>query len=79
MVNKKIVFLASDCESSRWVYNALKQHFAIEKAIIEVPVSKKILIKNRIKKIGILKVIGQVLFSALLNPWLCFTAKKRKA
>jgi folate-dependent phosphoribosylglycinamide formyltransferase PurN len=79
MADKKIIFLASDCESSRWVYNALKQNFAIQKAIIETPVSKKLLIKNRIKRIGLVKVAGQVAFSILINPWLSFVAKKRKA
>ncbi len=78
MVNKKIIFLASDCESSLWVYNALKQNFTLQKAIIETPVSKKILIKNRIKRIGIVKVVGQIAFSVLINPWLSFIAKKRK-
>jgi folate-dependent phosphoribosylglycinamide formyltransferase PurN len=79
MADKKIIFLASDCESSRWVYNALKQNFTLQKAIIETPVSKKTLIKNRIKRIGIVKVAGQIAFSILINPWLNFIAKKRKA
>ncbi|MBP6432881.1 MAG: hypothetical protein KA319_14045, partial [Ferruginibacter sp.] len=78
MADKKIVFLASDCESSRWVYNVLKQNFTLQKAIIENPVSKKILIKNRIKRIGIVKVVGQIAFSLIINPWLNFIAKKRK-
>lgn len=79
MVNKKIVFLASDCESSLWVYNALKQNFTLQKTIIENLVSKKILIKNRIKRIGIIKVAGQIAFSVFINPCLSFFSKKRKA
>jgi methionyl-tRNA formyltransferase len=79
MQNKKIVFLASDCESSRWVYNALINDYTFEAAIIEKPISKKTLIKGRLKKIGILKVSGQVLFSACIVPFLKLKAKDRKS
>lgn len=79
MKNKKIVFLASDCESSRWVYNAISKDFNIAAAIIESPISKKKLIKGRIKRIGFLKVFGQIMFSALLVPYLRKKAIKRKA
>jgi len=79
MQNKKIVFLASDCESSRWVYNAVIKNFEVAAAIIETPVSKKMLIKGRVKRIGIIKVLGQVMFSLLIVPFLKIKAKKRKA
>jgi len=79
MQNKKIVFLASDCESSRWVYNAVKKDFTIEAAIIEQPISKKKLLKGRLKRIGFFKVMGQVLFSALMVPYLRKKAIARKA
>ena len=79
MQHKKIVFLASDCESSRWVYNALIRDFMIEAAIIETPVSKKKLIKGRLKKIGLLQVIGQIIFSAVVVPFLKLRAKHRRA
>ena len=78
MQEKKIVFLASDCDSSRWVYNSLKKDFTFSAVIIEQPISKKVLFKNRVKKIGIIKVSGQVLFSLLIVPILRFKAKKRK-
>ena len=77
MQHKKIVFLASNCQSSRWVYNALIKDFTIEAAIIETPVSKKKLIKRRIKKIGFVQVIGQIIFSALVVPILKIKAKHR--
>jgi folate-dependent phosphoribosylglycinamide formyltransferase PurN len=79
MQQKKIILLASDCESSRWVYHALKEVVTIEAVILEQPVSKKELAKNRIKKIGIFPVMGQVLFSALIVPFLKIISKKRKA
>lgn len=76
---KKIVFLASDCESSRWVYHALAKDLEIAAAIIELPVSKKTLIKGRIKRIGWIPVLGQVLFTVLLVPFLKMKAKDRRA
>ena len=79
MQQKKIIFLASDCESSRWVYNALEVDFNVEAVIIEQPISKKTLIKSRIKKAGLFPVIGQIMFSALVVPLLKLKAKKRKA
>lgn len=79
MQQKKIIFLASDCESSRWVYHALKKDFEFEAVIIEQPISKKKLVKGRLKRIGFIKVMGQVLFSALVVPMLKRKAKDRKA
>lgn len=79
MQQKKIIFLASDCESSRWVYHALKPEFNLAAAVIEQPVTKKTLIKGRIKKIGMLTVLGQVLFSAIVVPLLKIKARRRKA
>ena len=79
MQQKKIIFLASDCESSRWVYNAIKADITIAAAVIEQPVSKKTLIKGRLKKIGFIKVMGQVMFSALVVPYLKMRGKQRKA
>lgn len=78
MQQKKIVFLASDCESSRWVYNDLIKSFKIEIAIIEQPISKKVLVKRRISRVGITKVLGQIIFSALVVPILRMNAKIRR-
>lgn len=79
MQQKKIILLAADCESTRWVYHALKEVVQIEAVVLEQPVTKKDLAKKRIKKIGLLPVTGQILFSALIVPLLKLRAKKRKA
>ena len=49
-------------DSSNIMYHALKDTFEIEKVIVEEPVSKKRMISNRIKRLGFLKVFGQILF-----------------
>jgi methionyl-tRNA formyltransferase len=79
MQRKKIVFLASDCESSRWVYNSLIKDFYITTVILEQPISRKLLFKNRVKKIGLFKVIGQVLFTLIVVPYLRKKGRLRKA
>jgi len=79
MQQKKILFLTADCDSSRWVFNALAKEFLFEAVIIEKPVAKKMLIKRRIKRIGFFKVVGQVFFSVAVVPVLKSRAKKRKA
>ena len=58
----KIVMLVSNGASSKIVYHALKNNFNIVNIIVEESVSKKKLIKNRIKRLGYMKVFGQVLF-----------------
>lgn len=78
MQQKKIIFLASDCESSRWVYNVLEEIASVEAVILEQPISKKQLAINRVKRIGIFPVVGQVLFSALVVPFLKIRSRARK-
>jgi folate-dependent phosphoribosylglycinamide formyltransferase PurN len=68
--------LMSDGDSSKIMYNGLKNDFNIEKIIIEESVSKKILLKNRIKKLGLFKVIGQILF-IIFNKILLNLSKKQ--
>ncbi len=69
--------LAVDVGSTSIMYNALKDDFHIEKVIIENRVSKKRLIRNRIKRLGYLKVFGQVLFMLFNNKILLKLSKSR--
>ncbi|BAF72476.1 formyl transferase [Sulfurovum sp. NBC37-1] len=58
----KVMMLAGKDESSNIMYHALKEDFDVVKVIVEAPVSRKKLLKNRVKRLGYLKVFGQVLF-----------------
>lgn len=63
MIRKnKIVMLCVDDDFSKFIYNAINSEYTIEKVIVEESQSSTQLIKRRIKKLGIIKVIGQVLF-----------------
>ena len=64
MKKMNIVILAGESDSTIFMYNALKNDFVIKKVIIERPVTKKDLIKRRVKNLGVLKVLGQLIFMA---------------
>jgi len=76
MHNLKIAMLICDGDSSRIIFNKLKDYVDILVVIEEKPISKKILLKNRIKKFGYFKVFGQVLF-ILLNYFIKIKSRKR--
>lgn len=78
MENKKIVLLGGKGLSTNIVFNNLNDNFGIHTAIIENPVSRKKLIKGRIKRLGIIKVFGQLIFQVCVTPLLGFLAKNRK-
>lgn len=58
----KVVMLVTDGASSRVIYHELKTECEIIAVVVEEKVSHKVLLKNRLKKIGILKVFGQICF-----------------
>lgn len=68
MIEKKIVIAATDGDSTRALYHCLCKEFFIYKVIIEKPIAKKVLVKNRIKKLGIMKVVGQLMFQVGIYP-----------
>lgn len=65
MKNKKILVLAKESRSTKILLGALDNQFNIDKIILEKGVSSKTFIKRRIKKLGLIKVIGQVIFLAI--------------
>lgn len=74
----KIIFLAGKGDSTLYVYNAIIERFKVEKVIFEEPVSTKILIKGRIRRIGYIKVINQLFFQIFISKFLNFSSRKRK-
>ena len=66
----KVILLVGKSESSKLIFNGIKDHFHMEKVIIEEPVLKKVLLKRRVKRIGLAAVIGQVFFILYNELWL---------
>lgn len=77
MQDKTIVILAVRAESTNILYNSLKNDFQIKKVIIEESAPKVQLLKRRVKKLGLVKVLGQVAFRLIAVPYLKMTARKR--
>lgn len=69
----KIVMLAGKGQSTLFMYNAINEIFPIDKVIIENKISNKKLLQTRIKKVGYLKVINQLLFQIIISKLLTFT------
>ncbi|WP_430534862.1 formyl transferase [Listeria rocourtiae] len=73
----KIMMLAGEKSSSHAVYQKINIGFPISTVVMEAPLSKKGMIKRRIKRLGIGTVIGQVLFQLLCLPFLKKEARER--
>lgn len=78
MNDAKIVLLAGEGISTNILYHALKDEFAIHSIILEAPVDKRTFIKKRIKKLGLWKVTGQILFQLIIAKFLHLISSKRK-
>ncbi|MDF2455659.1 MAG: formyl transferase domain protein [Cytophagaceae bacterium] len=74
----KVLFVGVDCDTSRMIYHAMKKDWQIERVIFEQPVSTKTKIKFRLKKLGVLTVIGEVLFKLFVDALIAPFSKKRK-
>jgi methionyl-tRNA formyltransferase len=64
----KIVLVCSDCDNTRILYHGIKNDSPVSHIITENPVSKKLLVKRRIKKLGLFTVAGQLVFQAAIVP-----------
>lgn len=73
----KILLLAGDGESTNILYNAVKKKYGKVSVIKEESLSKKIFFKRRIKKLGKMKVFGQLLFLVCIAPLLKAFKKNR--
>jgi len=72
----KVLMLVGQGDSSVLMFNGIKDAFAVEKVIVENSDTKKNLILKRMKKLGLMRVIGQVLFM-LFNKLLKKCAQAR--
>lgn len=68
MMDQKIILLAVDCDFTNMIYHALKKSYPNIEVIFEEQVSKGKLINGRIRKLGLLKVLGQLIFQVGVYP-----------
>ena len=58
----QIVILGDPRETPRIVYRALAREFVVARVVIEERVPRRTLLARRLKRLGVRKVVGQVLF-----------------
>lgn len=75
----RVLFLGSDGDLSRIVYNRLAQRFPAMPAVIEEQSSRWTILGYRLRKLGILPVLSQIAFLTLLRPILRVWARPRIA
>ncbi len=73
----KVLILGGKGESTNAVVNAISSVYSDTVAVFEDKVSQVTLLKKRIKKLGIIKVLGQVLFLIFVPPILKRKSKDR--
>ncbi|MCA0432162.1 MAG: formyl transferase [Proteobacteria bacterium] len=69
--------IAADTPSTWIIYNRLVREHGLFPCIIEEAVERRILIRNRIRKLGLFAVLGQIAFVALIRPILRYQASRR--
>jgi methionyl-tRNA formyltransferase len=72
-----LVLMAGPGVSTNILYHALEQEFTVVRVIMEKSVSRRQLVKNRVKRLGYMKVGGQILFQLLMVPFLTRTGQNR--
>src|SRR5687768_907121 len=80
MAEPRVVLLAGDGPSTNIVYHALREGLpeAVRlDAIVEEPMSRALMLKRRMKRLGVVPVLGQVLFIAGAVPVLRRRARGR--
>jgi len=75
--NHDITLVCTDCDYTRILYHGIKNDFNISRIIIEKPLGKRQLIKRRIKRLGLLTVVGQLIFQAGYVPFLRLASKNK--
>lgn len=78
-MKERLLLLGGDGDSTRIVYHHLAGQFGSFPAILEQPVSRRAIIRNRVRKLGVPKVASQLLFLVGARPVLAYLARQRLA
>jgi hypothetical protein len=74
-----VLLLGVDSDFTRIVYHRLAERFAGLPAIIEEPVGRMTMLRNRIRKLGLFPVASQAAFVVGVRPLVSFFAGPRIA
>lgn len=73
----QLLLLGGDTPSTWIIYNELVQRLGVFPALIEQPMSRRKLLMNRAKKIGVMAVASQIAFLVLVRPVIRLRSKRR--
>lgn len=73
----KIVILGRNSRSTRILYNALSANYKVECVVLEDKVKTMDFFHRRMRKLGLKKVIGQIVFLLTINKFLRFVSFNR--
>jgi folate-dependent phosphoribosylglycinamide formyltransferase PurN len=76
-MNRSILLLGGAGASTQIVYNRLAGRFGPFPAIVEEPVSRVMLLRNRVRKLGIGSTLSQLAFLTAIRPLLSLAARER--
>jgi len=76
-MDKKIIMLIGEGEFSNFMYHGIKDDFPISSVILEEKLDRKKFLKRRIKRLGYLKVLGQILFHLIVPKFLTISSQRR--
>lgn len=74
-----IVLLCTPCRATNVLYHALSARFGAPLVIAERPVARAELVKRRVKRLGPVRVAGQLAFQTLVSPYLARRGAARNA
>ncbi|MEO7837330.1 MAG: hypothetical protein ABIS21_06785, partial [Acidimicrobiales bacterium] len=72
-----LVLLAGECPATNVVFHALEERFGAIPVVMEAPMNRSLLVRRRMKKLGLPTVAGQLLFMALVVPVLARRGRAR--
>ena len=72
-----VVMLAAPCDATEIVYRTLDQAFGVRRVILEQPMRRGEFLRRRAKRLGWLKVAGQVIFQGMVVPALEQSSRTR--
>lgn len=73
------MLLAGKSPSSVYLFNCLSKDFFIASVVVEKGVKRSRFLSARARKLGVPRVLGQILFQALIVPWLRRISRRRIA
>ncbi len=68
--NGGVVIVAIDHPATRMLYHALSDTTAIRAVVVEERIPRERLLRARVRRLGVVTVLGQVAFQAILAPYL---------